>query len=255
MSFRPTASLQAFQRAFADRLLEPRGALAAHQPGFDVHWDNVRLSLRQALASAFPVVRQLVGEGFFATLVDRFVVEAPPRHGWLSAYGEGFADFTAGYAPAEGVAYLADVARLEWARVRAANGPDTPGLDLGGLAALAPVALEGLVLALHPSASLIRSPWSVLDIWSAHQGEDVEQALARIDLERPQAVLVTRTASFEISVCVVGPGEAALLSAAASGFRFGAACEAAMAAELGCDLGEGLTRLAWMQALRAEAWG
>ena len=250
MSAAPTASLRAFQQDFAARLLGSQAQSSGDKGGFGVHQDNVCLSLRQALASTFPVVRRLVGEGFFAATADRFVTEAPPRHGWLSVYGEGFADFIAGYALAADVAYLADVARLEWARVRAADGPDTLGLDLDALAALAPEALEDLVLMLHPSASLILSRWPVFDIWSAHRGEGVEQALAQIDLEQPQAVLVTRTGLMETSVSVVGPGDAALLSAAARGARFMVGCEAAMAAEPGYDLSVALVRLVAMSAVK-----
>jgi hypothetical protein len=249
-------SLRRFQRDFAAHLLPTiaDGCLPAHlnldAHGFGVHAHNVRASLRSALESAFPVTYQLVGAGFFAVMADRFVTAQPPHLGWLSAYGDAFADFIAHYPPAGGLGYLADVARFEWARVRAANAADSPGLDLQALASLAPEALEELRLSLHPAASLVFSDFPVFDIWRAHQQPDAEQCFGEIDLSAgPQYVLVGRAGALEVGVAVLGLGDAALLNAASEQAGFGAACQAALDAEADYDLSAGLVRLATMRGL------
>jgi hypothetical protein len=183
-------------------------------------------------------------------MADRFVTAQPPHLGWLSAYGDEFADFIAHYPPAGGLGYLADVARFEWARVRAANAADSPGLDLQALASLAPEALEELHLILHPAASLVFSDFPVFDIWRAHQQPDAEQCFGEIDLSAgPQYVLVGRAGALEVGVAVLGLGDAALLNAASEHAGFGAACQAALGAEADYDLSAGLVRLTAMRGL------
>jgi len=48
---------------------------------------------------------------------------ASARAAALAEYGDGFADFLAGFAPAQSLPYLADVARLEWAINAAYHAP------------------------------------------------------------------------------------------------------------------------------------
>ena len=256
MSDTASPSLRQFQRDFAAHLLPSTvdGGLPAHlnldAHGFGVHAHNVQASLRSTLESAFPVTRLLVGAGFFAAMADRFVAAQPPRLGWLSAYGNEFAGFVARYPSASGLGYLADVARFEWARVRAANAADSPGLDLQALASLAPEALQALRLSLHPAASLVFSDFPVFDIWRAHQQPDVEQCFAAVDLSAgPQYALVVRAGALEVGAVALGPGDAALLKAASEQACFGAACQAALDAEADYDLSAGLVLLAMMQAL------
>src|SRR5260370_23942400 len=137
--------------------------------GFRVHANNARVSLRIAVENAYPVTRRIVGADFFTAMAERFVASHPPNHGWLSAYGADFADFVAQYRPAADLGYLADVPPIECARVRAANAPDAPGLDLTAMARMDPEALEGLPLSLHLAASLVYSPFPAFDIWRAQQ--------------------------------------------------------------------------------------
>jgi streptogramin lyase len=84
---------------FASGLLEPEGrgalpdGLQVDGLGFAVYAHHARASLGIAIENAFPITRRLVGTGFFAEMAGRFVAAHPPRHGWLSAYGEGFPEF------------------------------------------------------------------------------------------------------------------------------------------------------------------
>jgi len=188
-------------------------------------------------------------------MAEQFVASHPPNHGWLSAYGADFADFVAQYRPAADLGYLADVARIEWARVRAANASDAPGLDLTALARMNPEALEDLPLSLHVAASLVYSPFPAFDIWRAHQhnGGDQEQ-LARIDLAiGPQTTLVSRPAALEVGVALLGPGDAAFLGTLAEHLPFGAAYQAAVLEEVDYDLASRLGDLVSMRALATFA--
>jgi len=175
---------------------------------FAVYRNNVTSSLVDALADTFPVVQALVGEEFFRAMARLFVQEHPPRSPILAQYGEHFAEFVEQFAPAQTLPYLADVARLEMARVRAYHAADASPIAPEGLAlALAqPDQLECLRVQLLPSLQVLRSPWAVLSIWAAHQTEDAVD-LTVLDLAEPEDVLVLRS-GWEVQISRL-PGRAA----------------------------------------------
>jgi hypothetical protein len=247
-----------FQHSFSCGLLEhaaPEAGAAALQLDplrYGVHVQNTRVSLRKVLEDVFPVTRRLVGIDFFAAMAGQFVALHPPAHGWLSAYGEGFPDFVGQYPPAADLGYLSDISRIEWARVRAANAPDDPGLDLNVLAGLEPKALTGLILNLHIAASVIRSRFPVFAIWQAHQYTDGDAQLAQIDLaEGPDNILISRPSPQQVEVYLLSSGDDAFLAALAERAAFHVACQAAVRAEVDYDLGVGLGDLVFMRALAA----
>jgi hypothetical protein len=247
--------LHDFQRSFASGLLKLEGGealpdgLQVDALGFGVYAHHARASLSIAIENTFPITRRLVGAAFFAEMAGRFVAAHPPRHGWLSAYGEGFPKFVAQYSPAADLNYLPDLARIEWARVCAANAQDDPGLDLKSLAALDPAALESLCLSLHGAATLVHSHFPVFDIWQAHQHADDEQ-IPRIKLAKgSQDILITRAAALEVGVSLLSPGDAAFLTAVIKNSSFGATCQAAVVAEKDYDLGPRLGDLVCRRAL------
>jgi hypothetical protein len=220
--------------------------------GHRVHTQNARGSLRRALEDDFPITRRLVGCNFFAEMAGRFVAAHPPKHGWLSGYGDGFPDFVAQYPAAADLVYLSDLARIEWACLLAANSPNGPSLDVTVLADFGPEELEGLLLNLHGAASLVRSRFPVYDIWLAHQRSVKDEDLATIDLGKgAQDVLVSRSGQLDVGVALVGEGDAAILAAIAAGASFAAACQAALFAEADYDLGSSFGNLVCMRALAA----
>ena len=244
-----------FQRSFASGLLKLEGGEAVPEGlqvdalGFGVYAHHARASLGIAIENTFPITRRLVGVSFFAEMAGRFVAAHPPRYGWLSAYGEGFPEFVGQYSPAADLNYLPDLARIEWARVRAANAPDDPGLDVKSLMAMGPVALESFCLSLHGAATLVRSPFPVFDIWQAHQHAGDEQ-IPPIELkEGSQDILITRAGTLEIGVSLLSPGDANFLTAVVRNSPFGVACQAAVLAETDYDLGPRLGDLVCRRAL------
>lgn len=88
--------------------------------------NNVAVSLGQALGRRFPVIQRLVGDEFFAALARAYLAADPPRSPVLMEWGAGFADFLAGFRPLAGWPFMADVARIEWARGLAFHAADAP---------------------------------------------------------------------------------------------------------------------------------
>lgn len=169
------------QRELAAALLDPEqpsptGLIAwnGSDPAarFAVYRNNVIVSLVDALANTFPVVHELVGEEFFRAMAQRFVRAEPPRSRVLAFYGESFPSFIGRFPPAASVPYLADVARLEMMRVQAYHARDAGALSVDAITqALAHAdELDELLVELHPSLRLVRSPYAVVSLWAAHQG-------------------------------------------------------------------------------------
>jgi hypothetical protein len=134
-----------------------------------VYRNHFLISLGDALATTFPVVRRLVGEACFRAVARRFVQELPPRSPCVAEYGSDFAEFLAQLPPTSDLAYIADVARLEWALISAAAADDVPAVSPEGLAATDPLRLAGARLTLHPSFILLASAFPIDLIWRANQ--------------------------------------------------------------------------------------
>lgn len=201
---------------------------------FDVYRNNVTASLVAALADTFPVVQALVGEAFFAALARRYVRAHPPRSPLLAAYGEGLPAAIAADAAAAALPWLADLARLEHARVLAFHAADAPPLAPAELAArLADAgALPRTRWALHPSLRAIVSAHAIVDLWAAHQSEDAGQGdLAAVDPACAQSALVGREGD-DVVVLAVAPAAAVFVAALGDGLLLGPAVQRAAEAEV-----------------------
>ena len=166
------------QAAFAEAIVDPRLPPPAdvvecggpgQRRGFAVYRNNSLVTLIDALQERFPVACRLVGEEFFRAMARSYASEHRPRSPLLMHYGNSFPTFIAAFAPAEGVPYLSDVARLEVAWSDAYHAPEASPLQPHVLAEITPDALVEMRLTLHPSTRILRSTYPVADIWAAHQ--------------------------------------------------------------------------------------
>lgn len=235
---------EAREASFAAGLLDPARPAppgfgsAGSGRGYAVHRNNVTVGLVDALEAAYPAVAALVGRDFFRAAAREHVRADPPRSPVLIDYGGGFARFLAAFPPAAGLPWLADVARLEWAWTRAFHAVDAAPADLALLASRAPEALAEARLALHPSARIVRSRWSVATIWAETRRGDAERTR---DAARPETALVRRPGEAVI-VSTLAPGDDAFLSVLAEGATVADAAEAA-APHAGFDLSDAFRRL------------
>lgn len=212
------------QRSFSAALLDPdaicpRGLVTwnGSDPAarFGVHRNNVVSSLIGALADTFPVVQELVGVDFFRAMAARFVRHSPPRSRVLASYGADFPAFIDAFEPAQAVPYLADVARLEVARVHAYHAADATPVGREAIERAAASGERGgeLRLALHPSVSVVRSRHAIVSIWAAHQGEG---DLGQIDPDHAESALVVRS-GLDVLVLTLAPAVARFATAIIQG--------------------------------------
>lgn len=188
------------QRCFAEALLDPEQACPpglitwnASDPArrFAVYRNNVIVSLVDALADTFAVTQDLVGEAFFRAMARVFAYTNPPTSRLLVFYGETFPEFIERFPPAASLPYLADVARLEFLRVRAYHAADVAPVRSEDIVAVLADEdkLPDLGLALHPSLAVLDSAAAVVALWAAHQGIG---ALATLVPDVPETALIVR---------------------------------------------------------------
>ena len=215
----------------------PQGPTPAER--FAVHRNNVVQGLIRALEAAYPAVRSLVGEGFFAAMAGAHVRADPPRSPILIHYGEGFPAFIEGFPPAAGLPYLGAVARLERAWLEAFHAAEAVPLPISSFGLVPEAELAGSRLALHPSLRIVRAGHPIVTLWAANTGRGSHAA---VELGRAETGLVVRPRD-RVTVEAVPPGLAVLVEALGSGASLGTAVEAALAADPAPDPGAMLGRL------------
>ena len=200
-----------------------RGPEALNVSRLAVYRGNVHVNCAKALASAYPVVRKIVGEDFFDATARKYAREHPSANGDLNRYGERFPDFLERFAHTADLPYLPEVARMEWLAHRAHFAADPAPFDVSFLASLAPEAFQTLRAELAPACALLESAWPLGRIWAIHQ--DDYQGAFEIDLQAgPDCILVHRP-RWRAVVMSIGPGDFAFLTSASQGRSLAEALE------------------------------
>ncbi len=217
------------QAPFAAALLDPNadlpfGLVDPHgrtsEKRFAVYRNNVASSLTRVIEAAFPAIRKLVGDAFFAAMAVEFARRHPPRSQIMMLYGAEFAGFLQEFPPVAHLGYLPDMARLEQAIRESYHSADRPAIGPDILVSLAEVEFLGARLDLAPSLRLIRSPWPIHAIWQANlQGGPAPLATA-------EDVLVLRK-EFDPTLHLLSQGGGAFVAALLDGGTVETALDAA----------------------------
>jgi hypothetical protein len=239
------STLRELQRDFAAAMTSPddasgapaaleliRGGTDIARQRIAIHRNTMSSVLATALQLTYPAVAALVGPAFFDQAARAFATQHRPHAALLDLYGGEFPDFLAGYAPAQSLAYLPDVARLEWAvdqTSRAGTGDD------GEIR----VALPGVTLTLPSSLTVLAADYPAEAIRRAVLGGD-EDAIAAIDPAASPGAAAIWGAQDGAATAALGPGAAAFLGALLRGLDAEAAL--AVAAAVDADPVAGITK-------------
>ena len=214
------ASLRELQRSFAAALREPGAPCGVTPAGrLDIYRNNVRHNFRGALEMMFPVLRRRVGDDYFAQLAHHYQVAFPSRSGDLHWVGRDFPTFLARHLAGGDYAWLADLARLEWARQSAAVEALVAAVGADALAAFAPAQLEHLRFTFQPSLRLIESPYPVFSVWLANQAVTASP----VDQSAGGECGMTLARADGVEVARLAPDLFSYLSALAAGATLGEA--------------------------------
>ena len=167
-------SLRDVQSHFLDALYDGDPAAAAalvEGAGLDaearvrVYRNSGLLTHTDTLRTTYPAVLALVGEDFFESAAMLYRRAHRSTSGNLQAFGSEFPAFLASFPNTQSLAYLADVARLEWLRQEVALAADIAPLRSAALQEILVITKGMLRLDLHPSVHLFSSRHAVLTLW------------------------------------------------------------------------------------------
>lgn len=235
----------AFAAAVRDREHEPAAArclvgddaLVARR--LAIYRANMVASADKALAAAYPVVRQAVGEEFFRGLAREHLRRTPSTSGDLTEFGAGFDVFLAAFEHTQSLPWLPDLARLEWAAHRAYGAADAPDWDAGSLGSVAGERQAEIRFHWAPGLAVVPASCPIVRIWTIHQpGHDGEFS---VDWTQAETALVARS-GLAVTVTRCDAGEAAFLAASLDGAALGDAAGAALSRHPDFDLGALLAR-------------
>jgi hypothetical protein len=237
-------SLPDLQAAFARAVVErDEGAVAdwivaAH--GLDaparigIYRNNVFGNYRNTLRQVYPVILALVGVPFFNRAADAYASRYPSRSGDLNDFGGELGEFLAQWPPSAQLAYLPDVAKLEWAMDSVFHAADAAPLDLQALAAVPPEVFATLRFDLHPASRIVCSPYPILRIWEVNQPGFTADQSVRLDAGGDALLVIRRSPGVQLER--LSPGELKLLQGLAEGVSIAEAHNRALRADPGLDL-------------------
>ncbi|KEJ89960.1 HvfC/BufC N-terminal domain-containing protein [Sulfitobacter donghicola] len=228
-SFR--AALLDAEQPIPDGLVDGAGSPAGRR--YAVYRNNVTVSLIEAMKVAFPLVRVLLGQQNFDSLVPMFVRAHPPSSPLMMHYGADFPAFLESFQPLEHLGYLGDVARLDLALRDSYHAADAIPFDANVLQQ-PPEVLAGLRLNRAPSTLVLRSRWPIFDLWRRATATEAPAPRAQ-----GQAILITRP-EFDPAVHLLPTGAATWLNALLTD-PIGVAVEKAASAAKEFDFAETLT--------------
>jgi hypothetical protein len=131
--------------------------------------NNVEAIFEGALARSFAVLHRRVGPQHFATLAREYRSARPSTSGDLHWVGQRFPEWLAARCDGTEYAWLADLARLEWACEEVLVRERRPPAGVELLARVEPEALGDLRLDLQPALRCVSSSYPVWSVWQANQ--------------------------------------------------------------------------------------
>lgn len=190
-------------------LLELEMPLATR--GLQAYRANGQALAERALAAAYPVVAQMMGEESFAPLARYFWRQHPPQRGDMAQWGAELADFLDAAPQMADEPFFGDVARVEWALHNAAGSADA-ATDAASFALLGQSSDVGLQTC--PGLYLLASHYPVVSLVNAHlyANPSVAQAFESLQGGAREYALVWRE-GFKPRVRQASAAEYALLQA------------------------------------------
>lgn len=165
------ASLQAsFQRhvlegdrSLLDLIAPPRKGDPRQRAA--IYADAYRLRLREALASNYPRLQELLGENAFAQVADAYIEAHPSAYRSIRWFGHALpASLRAGFPHQP---WLAELGEWEWALAAAFDAADAPAIAAHDLSSVSAHEWPALRFGLHPSMRCLRMRTNAPQIFKA----------------------------------------------------------------------------------------
>jgi hypothetical protein len=179
------AARDATARAAVDAMIVGDAGLSAIER-LDVYASMYFVRIHDVLRGEYARTAAVVGGEAFHGLVTDYLQACPPGHPSLREAGARLPGFLAGHALGGARPWLAELARLERARLEVFDGPDATPLSIAALSQLPAERFGGLRLALVPSHRVLAGRFAIAEIWRADDPSTVPPR------ETPETLIVWR---------------------------------------------------------------
>lgn len=211
-----------------------KGDKTINEQRLGLYRGNLAVLWERALAAAYPVLKMLVGEEFFAALAREYGRAFPSDNPDLNCFGARFSEFLSTFPHVAQYPYFPDMAKLEWVLHRAHYADNVVPTVAADFVRLTPEQADRAVFKLHSACTLFTSEWAVVALWQAHQ-EGSEQEFPE-QLATPSYGLTIRP-NWQTGLLAISPASHAALSVLNNGLTLGAAVDAALAIDANFDVG------------------
>jgi len=202
------------------QVLSARGGLGG-AARLDVYAQMYWGRLHDVLHDDFPRLAAHMGRARFTGAVLDYLSANPSAHPSVRHVGDRFAEFIATRPDVQETPVLADLARLEWARVEVFDAPDVAPLGADALGTIPVDAWPHQRFAVIPAIRLLDSAWPVHAVWLAGGAGD----LPRTATAGGTRIRVWRSGAM-IQQATMDAAEDAMLRCAMRGEPFATMCEA-----------------------------
>ena len=224
------STLADLQRAFQHHVLSgDPGSVARIEPArgvsaetrLEIYSEAYRLRLRDALASTFPRLQNLLGVAEFDVLARRYIEEFPSHFASIRWFGDRLAESLRRWSAEE--PWLGELAEWEWALAAAFDSSDAPVLTADALSRIAADQWPELRFEVHPSLHRLNLRTNAGALFKALSQDDTLEVQPAM-LGEPRCWALWRQDS-KTHYRSLDASEAQALDAVAAGASFAELCD------------------------------
>jgi hypothetical protein len=135
-----------------------------------IYHDAYRLRIIEALATAYPQLKALLGDVLFNETAREYINAYPSTYRNLRWYGSEMREHLLVTLAQHPIA--AEMACFEWTLSLAFDSEDVSELGLQGLAGIPPENWGTLSFKFQPAINIVRTRWNTIPIWQALEAEE-----------------------------------------------------------------------------------
>lgn len=151
------------EAAFTPLFAANNGIDVSHR--LDVYRNAYYIRLQEALANDFPALLAYTGEAAFGREMAGYLKACPSTSPSLRQLGERLPR----YLLSRNKPQSADLARVEWAVLKAFDAADADALTVDDMQHIPPDIWQHLRFELHPSVSLLEVSRHAFEVWATHR--------------------------------------------------------------------------------------
>lgn len=213
-----------------------------------IYFDAYRLRIIEALATAYPKLKALLGDDLFNRIAREYIDEFPSTYQNMRWVGGNMREHLLYSIPEHPIA--AEMAVFEWSLSLAFDAEDVAELSLQDLAEIPPEHWNALQFKFQPSIQIVRLRWNIIPIWKALDADEASPALLQ-DSIYTLWLIWRRDLSSQFRS--IGEMESIALHMAMTGATFAEVCESLEGQEAETTAEEAMTIAAqymagWLQS-------